>query len=187
MGRVMVAAKGAARDDDPDRRLLRQHRADLHRRGVRAQHQPGAVGAFGQVKGVVLLAGGMLGRDVECCKVVEILFDMRPLGDDEPHLAKNRDDLVDRLADRMDAPFAGKRHRQRDIGALGREPLGERRPAEPLRSLGECRGDPLLGGVQFAPGAAPRLRIEGPELPHRQGQAAAPAQDLDPDLLQRLG
>ena len=39
MGRVVVAAEGAARHDDADRRLLRQHRADLHRRGVGAQHE----------------------------------------------------------------------------------------------------------------------------------------------------
>ena len=36
---VVVGAIGAADDDDPDRRLLRQHGADLHRRGVRAQHR----------------------------------------------------------------------------------------------------------------------------------------------------
>ena len=43
VGRVVVAAEGAARHDDADRRLLRQHRADLHRRGVGAQHQARAV------------------------------------------------------------------------------------------------------------------------------------------------
>ncbi len=171
MRRVMVAAKGAARHDDADRRLLRQHRADLHRRGMRAQHQPGAVGALGQVEGVVLLPRRMLGRDVERGEIVEILFDMRPLGDDKAHLAKDRDDLVDGLADRMDAALAGKRHRQGHVGALGGEPLFERRPAEPLRRFGERRGDPVLGGVQFGAGAPPRVRDRAPPAPASQGSS----------------
>ena len=146
-----------------------------------------AVRPLGQIKGVVLLARGMLGRDVERGEVVEIVFDMRPFGDDKAHLAKDRDDLVDGLADRVNAPLAGKRHRQGDVGVLGGEPLFERLPAEPRPRLGERRRDPVLGGVQFGAGAAPRLRIEDPEFPHRQGQAAPPAQHLDPGLLQRFG
>src|SRR5215475_5643997 len=39
MGLIAVAAVGAAGDDDSDGRLLRQHRPDLHRRGMRAQQQ----------------------------------------------------------------------------------------------------------------------------------------------------
>src|SRR5579872_7492706 len=37
---IAVAAVGAAGTDDAQRRLLAQHRAHLHRRGVRAQEQP---------------------------------------------------------------------------------------------------------------------------------------------------
>ncbi len=44
---VAVAAVDAAGRDDADRRLLRQHRADLHRARVRAQQQPRAVRASG--------------------------------------------------------------------------------------------------------------------------------------------
>ena len=44
VGLVGVAAIGAARADHADRRLLRQHGAHLHRRGVGAQQQPRAVG-----------------------------------------------------------------------------------------------------------------------------------------------
>src|SRR5262249_41820603 len=43
MGLVAVAAIGAAGDDHADRRLLRQHRPDLYRRGMRAQQQLRAV------------------------------------------------------------------------------------------------------------------------------------------------
>ena len=104
MRRVVVAAEGPPRHDDPDRRLLRQHRADLHRGGVGAQHEPGAVRPLRQVERVVLLSRRVLGRNVEGGKVVEIFLDMRPLGERETHLAKDRDDFVDRLADRVDAP-----------------------------------------------------------------------------------
>ena len=43
--RVVVGAIGAAGDDDADRRRLAEHGADLHRRGMRAQHRAAAVGA----------------------------------------------------------------------------------------------------------------------------------------------
>ena len=159
MRRVVVAAEGAARHDDPDRRLLRQHGADLHRRGVGAQHEPAAVGALGQIEGVVLLARRVLGRDVERGEIVEILLDMRPLGDDKPHLAKDRDDLVDGLADRMDAALLGERHRQRDVGALGGEPRVQRARPSRWRLRAYAAMISSLAAFSAAPArAAPRGR-----------------------------
>jgi hypothetical protein len=47
---VGILAIGLAGDDDADRRLLRFHRAHLHRRGVRAQHLALAVLVRGKKK-----------------------------------------------------------------------------------------------------------------------------------------
>src|SRR5215472_2479844 len=50
--RIVVAAESPPRHDDPDWRRLCLHRADLHRRGVGAQRQPGAVRPLRKVEGV---------------------------------------------------------------------------------------------------------------------------------------
>ena len=59
MGLIGILAIGAARTNDPDRRLLGQHRPDLHRTGVRPQQPALAVG-FGLKKNVSCIsrAGG---------------------------------------------------------------------------------------------------------------------------------
>ncbi len=44
VGLIGVVAEGAARHDDADRRLLRQHGADLHRARMGAQHHARAIG-----------------------------------------------------------------------------------------------------------------------------------------------
>ena len=58
------------------------------------------------IEGVVHLPRRMLGRDVEGGEVVEVVLDVRPLGDAEAHLAEDGDDLVDGLADGMEAALA---------------------------------------------------------------------------------
>ena len=146
MGGVVVAAKGAAGHDDADRRLLRQHGADLHRRGMGAQHLAAAIGgARRQIEGIVLLPRRMLGRNVERGEIVEILFDMRAFGDGEAHLAEDRDQLVDGLADRMDAAVAVGFHRQRHVDALFGKPAQKRRLIEPRLGRAERRFDLVAG------------------------------------------
>src|SRR6516164_8645947 len=108
----------------------------------------------------MFLARWVLGRDVEGGKVVEIFLDMRPLGERETHLAEDRDDLVDRLADRVDAPGSGKRHWEGDVGTLLGELFLERGATEPCRRFGECCGDLLLCGIQRRAGMSPLLGIE---------------------------
>ena len=176
--RVVVAAEGAAGHDDADRRLLRQHRADLHRRGVGAQHQPRAVGALRQIERVVLLARRMLGRDVERGEIVEIVLDMRALGDGETHLAEDRDDLVDGLADRMDAALVPANGTGRVTSARSAaEPLSTARRGRALAASVKRRGDRVLSGVQPGAGiAALRPEVERAEAPHRQGQRPVAAE-----------
>ena len=104
VGLVGIDAVGAARDDDADRRLLRQHRAHLHRRGVRAQHLPLAVRLRLEEERVVHLPRRMAFGEVERGEVVVVGLDVRTFGDREAHVGEDRGQLVDHLADRMDAP-----------------------------------------------------------------------------------
>ena len=61
-----------------------------------------------QIEGVVHLPRRMLGRDVERVEVVQVVLDVRALGDGEAHVAEDRDDLLDGLADRMDAALGAR-------------------------------------------------------------------------------
>src|SRR6185312_737606 len=51
--RVVIRAEGSARHDDADRRLLRQHGADLDRRGVGTQQPAMTFRRFGEIERVV--------------------------------------------------------------------------------------------------------------------------------------
>ena len=120
---VAVAAIGAARRDDADRRLLRQHGAHLHRRGVGAQQEARAVRLRIEEERVVHLARRMRFRDIELGEVVIVGLDIGPFGDSKAHIGENRGQFVDHLGDRMDAADLERRlaHRQRDVDALGVE------------------------------------------------------------------
>ena len=145
---------------------MNQHRADLNRRGMGAQYEARAIRTAWQIEGVVLLTGRVLGRNIERRKIVEILLDMRPLGDREAHLTKNRDDLVHGLADRVDMPRFAKGYRERYIGVLAGEALFEGDTPELPRRLGECRRDAFLCGVQFRSGTPALFGLESAQFSH---------------------
>ena len=127
MRQVRIIAEGAARHDDADRRLLRQHGADLHRARMGAQNHARAIGLLVEVESIMLLARGMFGRHVERSEVVEVVLDMRPFGDREAEIAPDLHDLLPDLADGMDRALRLRAHRQGDIDLLGCEALFERR------------------------------------------------------------
>src|SRR5680860_348516 len=76
VGGVGVAPVDLARDDHEDRRRLRLHRADLHRRGVGAQQQ---LGVRLDVEGVLEHPRRVSRRMVERGEVVVVVLDLRPL------------------------------------------------------------------------------------------------------------
>ena len=149
VGLVGIAAIGAARNDDADRRLLRQHGAHLHRRGVGAQQQPRAVGLRVEIERVVHVAGRMALGEIELGEVVVVGLDVRPFGDGETHVGEDRGEFVDHLADRMHAPDLGGRfaHRQRDVDRLGVEARVERGALERLAPRRERAVDAILEAV----------------------------------------
>ena len=108
MGLVVVAAEHATRRDDPDRRLLLDHRADLHRRGVRPQEHARAILLLREEEGVHLEPGRVLLGEVQPGEVVVVGLDMRALGDAEAHIGEDNRQLVHHLADRMNAAFLNR-------------------------------------------------------------------------------
>ena len=80
-----------------------------------------------QIERVVLLPRRMVGRNVEAFEIIVVGFDVRPFGDGKAHVGKDLGDLVENLADRVNASFRQRPepHRQRDVRALGCKPVGK--------------------------------------------------------------
>ena len=152
---------GLAGDDDADRRLLRLHGADLHRRGVGAQKlAAGRPSTPLQEERVVHLARRMAFGEVQRGEIVIVGLDIRTFGDRETHIAEDRGDLVDHLADRMDAAALGRRlpHRQRHIDLFGGEPRGDRGILQFGLARAERLGDAVLQAVDGRALGLPLLR-----------------------------
>ena len=134
--RVVVGAIGAADHDHADRRLLRQHGADLHRRGLRAQHRRRPVASRRQIERVVVGARRMVRRNVQRAEIVPVALDIRALGDRAAHGAEDRGDLLHGAADRMDQAGLARARRQRWVDAARRRcaPRARRFPARARRA-----------------------------------------------------
>src|SRR5271163_3398939 len=106
---VGVAAIDPPRRNQRHRRLLRTHRANLYRRGVRAQETP-----VRKIEGVVHGARRMVRRNIERLEVMEVVLDLRPRGYLKARLHENPLDAQTRASDRMYAalllPPARQRH-----------------------------------------------------------------------------
>ncbi len=153
VGLVGIAAIGAAGNDHADRRLLRQHGADLHRRSVRAQQQPRAVRLGVEIERVVHLAGGMALGKIELGEVEVVGLDVGTFGDREAHVGEDRGELVDHLADGMDAADLGGRlaHRQGHVDRLGVEARLERGILQGVAARGERGVHGVLEAVDARP------------------------------------
>ena len=184
---IAVAAIDAARRDDADRRLLRQHGADLHRAGVGAQHEREPSGLRLEIERIVLLARGMLLGDVQLGEIVVVGLDVRAFGDGEAQIGEDRGDLVPDLAERMNAALglgAGV-HRQGDVGALGFEPLGERSVLKRRLALRRARRSTRSFSALTAwPKLAPLLRRQLAERFQQSGNAAVLAQRTDAQVFE---
>ncbi len=96
----VVAAVDAPRRDQPDRRLMLLHVADLHPRRMRPQQRRRRARsrAHGgrEIERVLHVARGMLGRHVERFEVVIVVFELGAFDDQE---AEAREDGFDALAE----------------------------------------------------------------------------------------
>ena len=112
MRHVGIAAIDAARHDHAQRRLVAQHRAHLHRRGVRAQQA-----AVGEVERVVHRPRRMVRGDVERLEVVPVVLDFGTVLDREAGVAEQRLDAPARAGHRVQAAGLLAAARQRHVDA----------------------------------------------------------------------
>ncbi len=107
-----VTAVGASGGDDAHGRGMAEHVPDLNRRGLGAQQR-----AVGQVKGVLLIAGGMIGRRVQGVEIMKNRVHIRSGGDVEADAVKNIDhphhDLTDGMVGALWALITGEGHVER--------------------------------------------------------------------------
>ena len=146
-----------------------------------AQQLPLAVGAGIEEEGVVHLARRMADREIERGEIVVVGLDIRPFGDGEAEIGEDRGDLVDDLADRMDAAGLERRRadRQRDVDALGFEPADELGFLEARAAIGERLADAVLEPVQRRAHDLALLRRHAAEALHQLGDAALLAERGD--------
>ena len=149
---VVIVAIHAARRDHRERRLAREHRADLHRRGVRAQQL-----AVREIEGVVHRARRMIVGDVERFEVVEVVFDLGTGLDFEAGLAEHLLDAQPHLRDRMQAAARLAASRQRDVDAFLRELRGDARLLELGALLLDALLDLFADAIEGAPASFARL------------------------------
>src|SRR5919109_3381008 len=116
-----VGAVAAARDHHVHRRRAGQHGADLHRRGVGAQHQVGVLApvAAGDVEAVLHGPGRVVAGDVEGLEVVPVGLDLGALGDAVAQADEDVDDLVGGAGDRVDGAAGWHAAGEGDVQALG--------------------------------------------------------------------
>src|SRR5690606_10456834 len=107
--RVRVGPVCFAGNDNADWRLLRFHRANLHRRSVCPQKLAFSRSIRLQEERVVHLARRMPFREVQSGKVIVVSLDVWPFSDLEAQIAKNGSNFVDDLADWMNPPALGWR------------------------------------------------------------------------------
>ena len=174
MGLVGVAAVGTPGDDHPDRRLLREHRPDLHRRRMGAQQHARAVRLGIEIERVVHIPRGVT-------EVIVVGLYVGPFGDRESHVGEDRGQLVGDLAHRMDAAGLGGRlaHRQGDVERLGVQARGERGVLERGAARGERGVDAVLNAVDRRPLLLALLRRHPAERLQQFGDGAFLAERRD--------
>jgi hypothetical protein len=102
VGLVAVAAVDLAGGDHAQRRLVILHVAHLHTGGMRAQQA-----AIAEVERVVHRARRMVRREVQRLEIVEIVLDLRTVGEFVAEAAEDLGDALQRAADRMHAAAGG--------------------------------------------------------------------------------
>ena len=93
---------------------------------------------------------------VERREVVEVVLDLRPVGDVEAEGGEERLDALQRERERMQAAAAGTATGQRDVERIRAELPGELRVGERRASRFECGFEPGLRVVDPGAGLAAR-------------------------------
>ena len=127
----------------------------------------------------------MLGGNVQRRKIVEVAFDVRAFGNGEPHLAEDRNHLVDGLADRMDAAGALGPLRQGDVDPVRREAGVQGLGLQHVLAGIDRVGDRVFQNVQLLAGIAAVLGRQLADTLDHLCDGAGLAQRRDAQVLQR--
>ena len=171
--RVAVRPVDAPGDDDRDRRRLLLHRADLHRRGVRAQYDLVRAAARLAVRGedverVRARARGVRRVVVERVEVVEDGLDLGALLDREAEAAEDVLDLAPRGGQQVQAPVRARAERRAASRRRGRS----RGARSALRARARSRASRSATRAPDAPGWRPCRPRRAPPAAARRRRAA---------------
>ena len=174
-----VAPVDAPERHDVDGRLLRLHRPDLRRRGLRAEHR-----LVVEEERLQRRPGRMPRREVERVEVVAGRLDLAAVDHRVPQAEEDVLDFTPDLRDEVEMPAADRRARHRDVDAL----LGQ--PPVELGALetGSARVDRALQALAERVQRHAGLAIAN--LAERELQLALAAEELDArvlDLVDRRG
>ena len=118
MRRVGVAPVRASRTHDVDRRVLREHRPDLHRRRLRTQNEP-----IIHEERVLHSARRMPRRYPQGREVIVVGLDLGPLGDAIAQADEEVDDVVYDHLRRMQVAPLERDTRQRNVDSFSLQTL----------------------------------------------------------------
>ena len=182
VGGVMVGAVGAAGDDDADRRLLRQHGADLARRGVGAQHlRRVAAAAGGQIEGVMVGARRVMRGDVQRAEVEPVAFDIGAIDHAAAHGAEDRGDFLHGAGDGVDQAGLARARRQGWIDAFGQQAGVESGVLELDFPRFDRRGQGVFQPIKRGAAVLALFGRRLAEVAQHPGQAAVAAEHGDAD------
>ena len=112
----VVGAEHLARRHDVDRRLLLEHRPDLDRGRLRAQHEARVDRV--EEEGVLHLPGGVVGPEVEGVEVEPLALELRTLGDLPAHPDEGVDEALGDELDRVAGAGLAPQRGDGDVDAL---------------------------------------------------------------------
>ena len=136
----------------------------------------------GEVKRILRIACGMIGRSIKGVEAVVFIFDFRAICDDEADFSETSDDLLGHLGEGVkpaERPAAtGKGEIGRLFGLGGFE-------FEFTSALGQSGFDLRFCSINGFAGGRFLLLRQAPELLHQTGQFAVGAEMCDTGLLER--
>ena len=172
--------------DHVERRALRLHRADLHRRGVGAQDLRLLLALMPfEVESVLHRPRRMEFRHVERGEIMPLVLDLRPFGDGETQVGEDFGQFVHHLADWMDGTLRLFRRGKRQVDRLGRELPVELGVLERRLAVGDRGRDLFAESMDFRRLSGPRVRIHRAERLQAGSDAAGLAEHRDAQLIER--
>jgi hypothetical protein len=127
----------------------------------------------------------MVRRKVQGGEIVPVVLDLRPGSDREAEVGEDLGELVENLADRMDAALKRRRHRQGHVEPLARQPPLERFRLEHRPASRDRLGHALAQGVDSWPFDLPLLWRHAAERLQELGHRPLLAERRDPLGLER--